>query len=526
MNRLAAVSSRAVVLCLTIGFLFQAARAAQPVSLEAKLLDGLTARSIGPANMGGRIVAVAVVENRPATMYLATASGGLWKTVNNGTTWSPVFDHENTVSLGDVALAPSNPDIVWVGTGEANPRNSVSWGDGVYKSTDGGKTWKNMGLRDTHHIGRIVIHPKNPDIVYVAALGHLWGPNKDRGVFKTVDGGKTWELVQFVSESTGFIDLAMDPSDPDTLYAAAYRVRRDGFSGGNPAVQYGANAGLYKTSDAGKSWIKLTEGLPKGPYGRCGIAICRKDPSILYAVIQTEKSRLLRNAEWGQAAKTNAQPETGGVFRSLDKGQTWVKLNDLCPRPFYFGQIRVDPSDDHCIYVLGVALHVSRDGGKTFGNKGAPGVHGDHHALWIDPRDSQHLVLGNDGGIYFSYDRGTHWEHLQNLPIGQFYSVAVDMRKPYRVYGGLQDNGTWGGSSATRNLEGITSADWFRLMTGDGFQCQVDPADPGEQPGIGGKPARRGSEVGIVAAHNDRVLDGLADRVRDPSAHDHTTFQR
>jgi photosystem II stability/assembly factor-like uncharacterized protein len=453
---------------------------AQPVSeappdVVDKLLDTLVPRPIGPANMGGRIVDVAVVESRPATMYAATASGGLWKTVNNGTTWAPIFDNQNTVSIGDIAVAPSNPEIVWVGTGESNARNSVSWGDGVYKSTDGGKTWQHVGLKDSAHVGRIVIHPTNPDVVYVAALGRLWGPNKERGLFKTSDGGKTWQPSKVIDENTGFIDVAMDPGAPDTLYAAAYHVRRDAFSGGNPAVQTGPGAGLFKTTDGGKTWRKMTKGLPDRPLGRCGFDVYRKDPRVVYAVVQTDKTVV---TVAGQPAKKSADPATGGVFRSDDKGESWTKLNDLCPRPFYYGQIRIDPHDDQRIYVLGIALHVSDDGGKTFRNNGAPSVHADHHALWIDPRDSHHLVLGCDGGLNFSYDRAATWAHLNNLPIGQFYAIGLDTRKPYRVYGGLQDNGSWGGPSATRRREGITNADWSRILGADGFYCQVDPTNP------------------------------------------------
>jgi photosystem II stability/assembly factor-like uncharacterized protein len=427
--------------------------------------------------MGGRVVDLAIVESRPATLYVATASGGLWKTTNHGATWTPVFEREATVSLGTVAVAQSNADIVWVGTGEANPRNSVSWGDGVYKSLNGGKTWQHMGLDDTQHIGRIVIHPTNPDIVYVAALGHVWGPNEERGVYKTRDGGKSWQRVKFLDADTGFVDLVMDLGDPETLYAAAFRVRRDGFSGGNPAEQFGPLAGLYKTTDGGKSWRRLSRGLPGTLIGRCGLAAYRTDPRILYAVVQTEQTRLKRETEWGQAAKANDDPATGGVFRSADRGETWVKLNDLCPRPFYFSQVRIDPNDDRRVFVLGGGLHASTDGGKTFSADDAPSAHVDLHAMWIDPKDSAHAVLGTDGGVYFTYDSGRNWEHPKNLPIAQFYAVAADMSKPYWVYGGLQDNGTWGGPSATRSVDGVSAAGWFRLLSMDGFYCQVDPGD-------------------------------------------------
>jgi photosystem II stability/assembly factor-like uncharacterized protein len=461
-----------------LAFLLAATPARAADATLARLLDALPARCLGPANMGGRVFDLAVVEGRPATIFVATASGGLWKTTNNGTTWAPVFEREKTVSLGAVAVAPSNPDVVWVGTGEANARNSVAWGDGVYKSTDGGKTWHNAGLRDTQHIGRVVIHPTNPDVVYVAALGHVWAPNSERGLYKTTDGGQTWQQVKYLDAETGFIDLVMDPADAETLYAAAYRVRRDGFSGGNPVEQFGPLAGLYRTTDGGKTWVRLGKGLPDRPIGRCGLAVFRKDPRRLYAVVQSDKTLLQRETEWGQPAKASADPATGGVFRSDDRGETWVKVNDLCPRPFYFSQVRIDPEDDRRLYVLGVSLHVSKDGGKTFVSQdAAPAVHADWHALWIDPNDSGHMVAGSDGGVSLSYDRGANWEHLKNLPIGQFYAVAVDMSKPYWVYGGLQDNGTWGGPTATRNGDGITAANWFRVLSMDGFYCQVDPGD-------------------------------------------------
>lgn len=465
-------------------------RADEPRSYVADFLQTLKPRCIGPANMSGRICDIAVYEKQPRIMYVASASGGLWKTVNNGTTWTPVFEREATVALGAVAVSQQNPDIVWVGGGENNARNSVSWGDGAYKSTDGGKTWANMGLRDSHHIGRIVIHPTNPDIVHVAALGHLWGPNRERGLYRTRDGGKTWRQVLFINEDTGFVDLAMDPSDPMVLYAAAYQVRRDAFSGGNPAVQFGPGGGLYKTSDGGDTWKKMTNGLPANALGRCGLSVYRKDPRVVYAVVQTDKTTTTTSGQEanlkfrdevdtdGQTIKRDIGPQDGGIFRSDDKGETWSQLNSLCPRPFYYGQIRVDPSDDKQIYVLGIQFHLSKDGGKTFiPGTSAKGVHPDHHALWINPADSHHLVLGNDGGMYFSYDRSASWEHLFNLPVGQFYAVGVDMRKPYRVYGGLQDNGSWGGPSATHDTAGITVADWFKILGFDGYYCQPDPND-------------------------------------------------
>ena len=457
-------------------FLTTSTRTAEPEARpEPSLFAALPARNIGPANMGGRIVDLAVVESDPKTIYVAPATGGLWKTVDNGDTWHPIFDEQATLSLGAVAVSQSDPNVIWVGTGEPNARNSVSWGDGVYKSTDAGKTWKNMGLKDTRHIGRVLIHPKNPDIVYVAALGHIWGPNKERGLYKTTDSGKTWQQSKYVNENTGIIDIAMDPSDPEILYASTYCVRRDAFSGGNPVTQTGPDTGLFKTEDGGKTWTKMADGLPNRPFGRCSFAICRKDPKIVYAVVQTDKTRISVPSE--QTAKTNpGDLDIGGIFRSDDKGKTWKKLNDLCPRAFYFGQIRVDPNDEQQVYVLGVAFYQSSDGGKKF-TTSAANTHADHHALWIDPADSKHMILGNDGGLYFSKNKGASWEAIRNLPLGQFYGVAVDMRKPYRVYGGLQDNGSWGGPTATHFADGIALNDWKRIGGGDGFQCAVDPMD-------------------------------------------------
>ena len=450
------------------------------------VLAGLSARCIGPANMGGRVADLTVVESNPATYYVAAAGGGVWKTTDGGTTFKPVFDDQPTQNIGAVAVCQGKPDVVYVGTGEGNPRNSVSWGSGVYRSTDAGKTWTHCGLADTHHIGRVAVHPTNPDIAYVAALGHVWGPNKERGLFKTADGGKTWACVKYIDENTGFVDVQMDPSDPDTLYAAAWPVRRDAFAGGSPVKQTGATGGLFKTTDGGKTWDRMAGGLPeKVGYGRCGLAVYAKDPKVVYAVVQTsETTGALSNL--GQPATpvtkdgkpgTPGKVETGGVFRSEDKGQTWKKVNDLVPRPFYYGQIRIDPSDDNRVYVLGVQFFSSSDGGQSFTVIGRT-IHADHHALWINPKDGQHLIVGNDGGLYTSRDRGQTFAANRGLVLSQFYGVAVDTRTPYRVYGGLQDNGSWGGPAATRYQDGVTLADWRPLLMADGFQAAVDPTDP------------------------------------------------
>ena len=424
-------------------------------------------RPIGPAVMGGRIDDVAVDERTPSTIYVGSASGGVWKTVNAGVTWQPIFEHQGVSSIGDIAIAASTPDVVWVGTGEPNNRQSSTFGDGVYKSTDAGRTWTHMGLRDTQHIGRVLTDPANPDIVYVAALGPLWGPNTERGVFKTIDGGRTWTNTLFVNEDTGVVDLVMDSRDPQVLYAAAYQRRRVpwGFNGGGPG------GGVYKTTDGGRTWSRLSGGLPQGIIGRIGLAISRKDPRVLYALVEHKD---------------------GGTFRSDDAGSTWRKVNALNPRPMYYSKIFVDPTDHDRVYVLGSSMFVSSDGGKTFadptsGRTGANqgmsptydvGVHGDHHTLWIDPANPKHLVLGNDGGLYFSYDASVTWDKVNNIPIGQFYGISADMQKPYMIYGGLQDTHSWGGPSATRHHIGIVNDDWFQINFGDGMYAQVDPSDP------------------------------------------------
>jgi photosystem II stability/assembly factor-like uncharacterized protein len=482
------------VLCVFVGN-----HSLSAAELPAEWLKPLNWRCIGPANMGGRITALAVYEADPTTYWVATASGGLLKTTNNGVTFEHQFDREATVSIGDVCVAPSDKNIIWVGTGEGNPRNSVSYGDGVYKSTDGGKTWINMGLKKSFQIGRILIHPNNPNIVYVGALGRLYGPNEERGLFKTSDGGKTWERILYVNEQTGVIDLRMHPTDPERLLAATYERQRDGYDVNDPAKKFGAGSGLYRTSDGGKSWQKITQGLPTCKLGRLGIDWYRKDPSVVFLLVESEKiggspQPLAANGSnggklpyldrlGGQAANVQDKQgpdgfEYGGVFKSTDSGQSWTRLNSLNPRPMYFSQIRVDPNDDNYVYVLGISLHRSHDGGRTFDDEGGNGAHGDHHALWIDPRDGRHMILGNDGGFYATYDRMTNWDRLNHVAIGQFYHVAVDTRRNYRVYGGLQDNGTWGGPSRTHSATGPINEDWFRVGGGDGFRCAVDPTDP------------------------------------------------
>ncbi len=667
---------------IVIGFVNSAH--AQPADSQPDLSKILAWRSIGPANMSGRVTGLAVFEADPSTWYVATASGGLLKTTNNGATFDHQFDKENTVSIGAVAVAPTNRNIVWVGTGEANPRNSVSYGDGVYLSMDGGKSWKNKGLTKTFQISRIVIHPKNPDIVYVGALGRLYGPNEERGLFKTTDAGKTWQKIHYVDDRTGVMDIVMSPTDPETLLIATWERQRDGFDSFRgdaknppasdvyaPAKIHAPGSGIFKTTDGGKSWTKITKGIPKANLGRIGLDWHQKNPKLLFAVIDSElagkgvppakvvlgvatqdspkgvlltaiskdgpaqkagltKGDLLlaldgktikktsdialvlqgktggdkiklayqrggekleveltlapRPADPNQrgtiglsveetgkgvavsevsedspAAKIGIKPgdillsidgakidnprvlfkalfpkkvgdkitltyqqgkdkkeakitlepmssgtkdrpyagrlggqvenvqdkqgpggnDTGGIYKSTDGGDSWTRVNSINERPFYFSVVKSDPNDEKTLYFLGVNFYRSTDGGKTFDGKGInKGIHADHHDLWIDPKDSRHMILGTDGGFYVTYDRAANWEHLNYFALGQYYHVTVDTRKPYNVYGGLQDNGSWGGPSNTLRPSGVANSDIRLINGGDGFVCRVDPADP------------------------------------------------
>lgn len=439
--------------------------AADSSNFNSDIFKHIKWREIGPANFGGRISDIEAVPENPKIIFVASASGGIFKSVNNGVTWKPVFDEEGTsLSIGDIAIAPSDPNIIWAGTGEPNNRQSSSWGDGVYKSIDGGETWKYMGLKETYYIGRIVIHPRNPDFVYVAALGHLWGPNPERGLYRTKDGGKTWEKILFINKDTGAVDVAIERNGR-VLYAAAYQRRRRawGFVGGGPY------SGLYRSMDGGDTWEKLSKGLPEGDTGRIGIDISKSHPNIVYAIVQNKN---------------------GGLFRSEDRGQTWTRMNKLNPRPSYYSQIRIDPLNPNKVWMLGSRLSVSIDGGKTFSvaaveirrsdrdKKAAENVHVDHHALWIDPKDPAHLLLGNDGGFYISYDGSKNYNFIDNLPIAQYYAIGIDNRDPYWIYGGTQDNGTWGIPSRTySNRLGIRNSDVVNIADGDGFYVAVDPED-------------------------------------------------
>lgn len=570
-------------------------------------------RNLGPVNPMGRVTDLDVHPKEPRTWLVGTAGGGLWKTTNAGTTWSNVFDRLGSVSIGDVAIAPGDPNLIWIGTGEENARNSVQWGDGVYKSTDGGQNWTHMGLRETFQIGHVEIHPTNPDIVYVAALGRLWSSNEERGVYKTEDGGQTWQRVLYRDERTGCIDVRVHPKDPETVFAVLYERRRDGFDGNDPAVRFGQHSGLYKSTDGGRSWRQLTQGLPDCQWGRAGIDLWGNNPDVMVAIVETERSgwatgsqqrasaraeptadgnnrgapgsalmgiggdsqagegteeapgavllqvtaggpaataglqekdritkiastdiksyadltAFLGTARGGDevkvvyvrddetkettltfgirpagggagAAANNAYPnggrlfgqienrqdrqgpdgyQTGGVFRSEDRGETWTRVNSLTERPFYYSVIRIDPQDDQNIYCVGTTLWGSNDGGKKFAGINR-GIHVDFHAIWVDPEDSDHLLAGCDGGINETYDRGQTWQVHLGFCASQYYDVVADNSVPYNVIGGLQDNGTWVGPSRTRYREGILHEDWRTIYGGDGFGAQTDPLEP------------------------------------------------
>lgn len=555
-------------------------------------------REIGPTTMGGRVVDIEVDVKNVHRIFVASASGGLWATENNGTTWKNIFENEKTISIGDIALDSKDPKTIWAGTGEANNQRSSFWGDGVYKTTDGGKSWTNTGLGDTHHIGRIVVDPNDSNIVYVAALGHLYTSNEERGLFKTIDGGKTWEKVLYVNEFVGVVDVVIDPSNPKILFAASYeRLRRSwDFDGAGPG------SAIYKTEDAGHTWKKLTDDLPGGDIGRIGLAIYEKNPKIVFATVSNQnlvtrsttarpRGRREENASadntkdekpetdsktdetedkkpeseeietpFGFKLKSNngslqitglrrtnpfsrsgiandqivtsfggitvgdktpdsikavkalltnlkqtdsvaietksgdktfsarlsipepRQPrrsQVGGeVYRTDDSGVTWKKVNrqPVGGSPaYYYGQIRVDPTNEKRLYMLSVPMYTSVDGGKNWTSV-ARSVHVDHHAIWVNPKSPNHLMLGNDGGFHQSYDYGKTWDHYFNLPMAQFYAVTADMQTPYHVYGGLQDNGSWGGPSRS-GRGGIGYSDWYRIGGGDGFYVQVDPKD-------------------------------------------------
>ncbi len=446
-----------------------AAQSPSTGSLSADHLAGIQPREIGPATMSGRIVDLAVVEKDPRIFYVATSTGGIWKTADNGIRWTALFQDQPVHSMGDIAVHQTDTAVVWAGTGERASRQSNGWGDGVYRSEDGGATWSHMGLDESRHIGRITLHPDDSNVVYVASMGHLWGPNEeDRGLYRSMDGGQSWDRILYVDEETGAVDVRIDPENPEILYAAMYQRRRRpwGFHGGGPG------SGLYKSVDGGDSWTRLTNaglenGLPTGDIGRIGIDIYRSDPNIVYASIEQGER---------YNASTAYEQREAGLYRSEDRGETWELMSDWNPRPMYASQPKVDPSDDQRVYMMN-SYSYSDDGGETFTQPRGDRTHGDDRLVWVNPEDSNHVMKADDGGLGISYDRGNHFLYVTNLPVSQWYRVSVDMAHPYHIYGGLQDNGSWRGPSQVYRSEGIINQDWTKWGGGDGFLTLVDTTD-------------------------------------------------
>ncbi|MEO0898806.1 MAG: glycosyl hydrolase [Bacteroidota bacterium] len=432
------------------------------IDMEAlkKASQGLTLREIGPASMGGRIADIAVNPINKSEWYVAVGSGGVWKTKNAGITWQPIFDQQSSYSIGTVSLDPLNPSVVWVGTGENVSGRHVGWGDGVYKSLDGGKSWKNMGLKGSDHIGKVLIDPRNSDVIFVAAEGPLWSSGGKRGLYKSIDGGKSWKQTLAIDENTGVTDIEFDPANPDVLYAATYERRRKTWS----LLAGGPNSGIYKSTDKGETWRKLTSGLPSGEVGKIGLAVTAANPDLVYATIE-------------------AAGEGSGFYKSMDKGESWSKRNSYISGgtgPHYYQEIEASTTDPDLVYQMDVFLHVTRDGGDNFdylvtGKE----KHSDNHALWIDPDNGQHLIAGCDGGLYESFDQGKKWRHFSNLPIAQFYKIAVDNAEPfYHIVAGAQDLGTLIGPSRTTTTEGIENHHWYVPLGADGYDAAFDPDDP------------------------------------------------
>jgi photosystem II stability/assembly factor-like uncharacterized protein len=416
---------------------------------------GLRFRSIGPAVTSGRVISFAVDPTDRTKYYVAVASGGVWKTVNSGTTWTPVFENEGSFSIGAIAIDPRNTATVWVGTGERNSQRSVGYGDGVYRSDDGGRSWRNMGLKTSEHIGRIAIDPRDSNVVFVAAQGPLWSAGGERGLYKTTDGGRTWKQVIKISDNTGVTDVVIDPSNPDTMYAASWQRRRHFFT----LINGGPESAIYKSTDGGNTWNRLRSGLPPGDLGRIGLSISPAKTDVVYATVE-------------------ASGQLSGIFRSADRGATWERTSSNIAQGMYYGQIIADPKDVDRVYIPNVQFQVSDDGGRTQRNLGERLKHVDNHAIWVDPNNTDYLLVGCDGGIYESFDRGSNWNFKSNLPVAQFYDVDVDNNLPfYHVYGGTQDNNSLGGPARTRSAAGIVNSDWYATNGGDGFRSQVDPVD-------------------------------------------------
>ena len=444
-------------------------------TLDSATIAAFRWRPVGPANMSGRITDIEVDPRNTKVYYVAAAAGGIWKTVNNGVTFFPIFDRERVISMGDIALAPSNPEIIYAGTGEEDSRNSISPGGGVYKSTDGGKTWKLMGLEKTQAIGRIVVHPTDPNIVYVAALGAIWNTNPERGLYKTTDGGQTWQNVKFISDRAGFVELAMHPTDPNTLWAASWeRIRGPYF-----LKSGGPGSALWKTTDAGRTWTQVRgTGFPTQQLGRIGLDVSPSNPQVIYAMIEADTNpNPLKRGERPDTSRR--QRLNSGLYRTTDGGATWALMqrNEGDARPFYYSQVRVDPKNPDRVYWMSSVFRFSDDGGKT-ARRGALSIHTDWHGMWINPADPDHFIIADDGGVAVTYDKGGTYDFINTTALGQFYAVSYDMQKPYRVCGGLQDNGSWCGPSRTASRFGIMNEDWFNVGGGDGFYTAQDPVEP------------------------------------------------
>ncbi len=451
-------------------FLFFPGLFALSAQSNLNLSQDLQWRNIGPANMAGRVTDIEGVAGDPARVIVGAASGGAWLSNNAGTTWEPIFENYGSGNIGDIAIYQPNPDIIWIGTGESCTRNSVTWGDGVYKSTDGGETFVNVGLRDTHHISEVLAHPIDSDVAYVASQGHLWGHTGEKGIFKTEDGGETWRhLTNGLPDDgrTGASDLKMDPRDPSVMYAAFWeRIRMP-----NKFLSGGPNGGIFKSTDGGESWTKLTDGLPSGDTGKIGLAVYESNPDILMAIVEHGFQPSRQDAAYSDMTQLGT-----GMYRSEDGGATWEYVNRFNNRPFYYSHIWMDPQNDQRVYVLSGSAQISEDGGRTFA-RSMQGISGDFHALWIDPEDSSQFYVGNDKGAYVTFDQGYSFVMFDNMDIGEFYAVTADNRDPYWVYGGLQDNGNWGGPSNSRDYNGIFNDHWFKFHSGDGFHTTVDPND-------------------------------------------------
>ncbi|QSE98158.1 WD40/YVTN/BNR-like repeat-containing protein [Fulvivirga lutea] len=448
------IASLAILMCFSIQA--QRKKSSAPEKKNDISLSGLKFRSIGPALTSGRISDFAVNPDNPKEYYVATSAGGVWKTTNAGTTYTPLFDSQGSYSIGCVTMDPNNSAVIWVGTGENNNQRSVSYGDGVYKSIDGGASWENVGLKNSEHIGNIVVHPDNSDVVYVSAIGPVWSSGGDRGLYKTTDGGKTWKAVLTIDEHTGVNEVVMDPRNPEILYASTFQRRRHVFTyiGGGP------KSSIHKSTDGGATWTEIKKGLPSVDLGRIGLAIAPSNPDIIYAIVEAAQGK-------------------GGFYKSTNGGASWSKQGSYSSSGNYYQEIVVDPLDANVIYGMDTWMQVSRDGGKSFSNVGEDTKHVDNHCIWIDPKDTDHLLVGCDGGIYETFDLAATWQFKANLPVTQFYKVAVDNAEPfYYIYGGTQDNFSMGGPSRTISGNGIANSDWYITTGGDGFESAIDPENP------------------------------------------------